>query len=393
MEDKKVTLGGFDAILDTVIPNYKSENDESTDDNLEDIKKNNFDPIAEKLKTNKVDDEEDIEEQNEDKDDEEDIDEEKSTELKEEDDDKKPTKKVKNKTEEVDTEDKTEDSQENNEEQSITSFFDMLAEKLGIEEDTENKPKSVDDLANYFSELITENSKPDYSSDEVQQIDEFVRNGGNLKDYFSIDADLDLENIDIEDESNQKVILKEYLKEKGIANDKISKRISRYEDLGALQDEATDALEELKDIKANQKEQLLANQRKASEEAENRQREYYTAVVDEINGLDNIRGIKVPEKDKKTLLNYIFKPEADGRTKYQKDYAKSFKNLIESAYFTMKGDTLMNAAKQEGSKSATDRFKDSLRNSSVSKKTKVIQSRNEDDTIWSSISKTLRSQD
>jgi len=60
----------------------------------------------------------------------------------------------------------------------------------------------------------------------------------------------------------------------------------------------------------------LADQKKASEEYANRQREYYTNVVDEIKGLDNIRGIKVPEKDKNVLLNYIFKPEADGKTKY-----------------------------------------------------------------------------
>jgi len=58
----------------------------------------------------------------------------------------------------------------------------------------------------------------------------------------------------------------------------------------------------------------------------------------------------------------------------------------------MKGDTLLNAAKQEGSKSATDRFKDSLRNnSSVSIKNKNNPQRNSDESIWSSVSRTLRS--
>jgi len=58
----------------------------------------------------------------------------------------------------------------------------------------------------------------------------------------------------MEDEANQKAVLKEYLKEKGIASEKINKRITRYEDLGALEDEATDALEELKEIKTAKKE-------------------------------------------------------------------------------------------------------------------------------------------
>jgi len=58
----------------------------------------------------------------------------------------------------------------------------------------------------------------------------------------------------MEDENNQKAVLKEYLKEKGISNEKINKRVTRYEDLGSLEDEATDALEELKEIKINKKE-------------------------------------------------------------------------------------------------------------------------------------------
>ena len=57
--------------------------------------------------------------------------------------------------------------------------------------------------------------------------------------------------------------------------------------------------------------------------------------------MDSIYGIEIPEKDKRALLEYIFKPDAEGVTKYQKDYAKSLKNLITSAYFTMKGDSFV----------------------------------------------------
>ena len=403
MEDTKITLGGFDAILDNMIPNYKQEEKqlnnkegiEDDDDTLDEIRKKNNDPIANKVKTSKDPDDtdgkqqhkskEDPTENDDDEDDDEDDDDTKNTKA------SKSTKKEKQKPDEGTIADN--DDPDETEETTITTLFDVLSEKLGFE-DSDNKPKDADSLIEYFSEYIKSNSQPNYASEEVQALDEFVHNGGNIKDYFEIDNDLDLEDIDMEDENNQKAVLKEYLKEKGISNEKINKRVTRYEDLGSLEDEATDALEELKEIKINKKEQLLADQKKASEEYANRQREYYTNVVDEIKGLDNIRGIKVPEKDKNVLLNYIFKPEADGKTKYQKDYAKSLKNLIESAYFTMKGDTLLNAAKQEGSKSATDRFKDSLRNnSSVSIKNKNNPQRNSDESIWSSVSRTLRSQD
>ncbi|UVY48071.1 MAG: hypothetical protein [Bacteriophage sp.] len=32
--------------------------------------------------------------------------------------------------------------------------------------------------------------------------------------------------------------------------------------------------------------------------------------------MDSIYGIDIPEKDKKALLEYIFKPDADGITRY-----------------------------------------------------------------------------
>ena len=68
--------------------------------------------------------------------------------------------------------------------------------------------------------------------------------------------------------------------------------------------------------------------------------------MSEIKSLKDVRGIAIPDKDKRTLIDYILKPDADGRTKYQKDYAKGgVKNLIESAYFTMNADKLLAAAK------------------------------------------------
>ena len=110
--------------------------------------------------------------------------------------------------------------------------------------------------------------------------------------------------------------------------------------------------------------------KKQKEEIMQRQQKFFDDVVGEIKSLDNIRGIKIPPKDKKELLAYIFKADANGKTQYQKDYSKSVRNLIESAYFTMRGDTLLDAAKKQGTSSAIKNLKNSLRSTSVSKNTK-----------------------
>ena len=389
--DKKMTLGGFEAVLDSFIPNpdggFRNSNiDENVnvnadefesldDEELEDIKKNNIE--VKNNKENPV--EEDTEEE----------------EIEEEDIEDKPKRKPGRPRKEETIEEETEEEEEvedNNEENVVTNFFDAMAEKLNWEfEEGEEKPKSVDELINYFQNVIEENSKPEYSSEEVEALDNFVKQGGDLKKYLTIDAELDLDDIDIEDEANQKLVVKQLLKEKGFSTKKIDKLVSRYEEAGLLEDEAQDALEDLKEIKEEKKKQLLEDQKKAYQIQLQRQQQFYDNVVSEIKGLKNIRGITVPEKDKKVLMDYILKPDTDGKTKYQKDYAKDgVKNLIESAYFTMNADKLIEAAKREGNNSAIDKFRRSLKSSSVTTKSRKQATGSDDDPIWFSAARQLR---
>ena len=389
--DKKMTLGGFEAVLDSFIPNpdggFRNSNiDENVnvdadefesldDEELEDIKKNNIE--VKNKKENPV--EEGTEEE----------------EIEEGDIEDKPKRKPGRPRKEETIEEETEEEEEvedNNEENVVTNFFDAVAEKLNWEfEEGEDKPKNVDELINYFQNVIEENSKPEYSSEEVEALDNFVKQGGDLKKYLTIDAELDLDDIDIEDETNQKLVVKQLLKEKGFSTNKIDKLVSRYEEAGLLEDEAQDALEDLKEIKEERKKQLLEDQKKAYREQLQRQQQFYDNVVSEIKGLKNIRGITVPEKDKKVLMDYILKPDTDGKTKYQKDYAKGgVKNLIESAYFTMNADKLIEAAKREGNNSAIDKFRRSLKSSSITTKSRKQATGSDDDPIWFSAARQLR---
>lgn len=389
--DKKMTLGGFEAVLDSFIPNpdggFRNSNvDENVnvnadefesldDEELEDIKNNNIEvknkkekPVEEGTEEEEIE-EEDIEDKPK----------------------RKPGRPRKEETIEEEIEEE-EDVEDNNEENVVTNFFDAMAEKLNWEfEEDEDKPKSVDELINYFQNVIEENSKPEYSSEEVEALDNFVKQGGDLKKYLTIDAELDLDDIDIEDEANQKLVVKQLLKEKGFSTKKIDKLVSRYEEAGLLEDEAQDALEDLKEIKEERKKQLLEDQKKAYREQLQRQQQFYDNVVSEIKGLKNIRGITVPEKDKKVLMDYILKPDTDGKTKYQKDYAKGgVKNLIESAYFTMNADKLIEAAKREGNNSAIDKFRRSLKSSSITTKSRKQATGSDDDPIWFSAARQLR---
>nr|DAH77771.1 MAG TPA: hypothetical protein [Caudoviricetes sp.] len=383
------TLFGFEAISNmfvedhsnttTITPTPDNE-DTLSDEELEELKKQSAKarPVTPGSKNKKQEsEEEDIDTNDtEDTDDVDDVD-----------DDKTKNKKSK-KIEEDDTEDTDDvDDEDVDEEESskVTALFDAIAEELEWEfddDEKEEKPKTVEELVNYFKEVIKEQSVPQYANEDVAKLDEFVRNGGDLNDYFTLTPEIDYENFDTTIESNQKQIVKMLLTEKGYNEKQIARKIEKYEDAGILEDEAEDALEAMKEIEETKKEQLLEDQRKQHEQMVARQQKFVDDVVGEINAMTDVRGIKVPEKDKKALLAYIFKADANGKTQYQKDYSKSVKNLIESAYFTMKGDTLLDTAKKMGTSSAIKNLKQSLRSTGVSKGTRRINT-NSSNSIFS----------
>nr|DAE03155.1 MAG TPA: hypothetical protein [Podoviridae sp. ctU7u6] len=381
------TLFGFEAISNMFVEDHSNtttitptpdDPDAMTDEELEELKRQSAKarPATPGTKNKKQEPEEDtIDDDVDDVDD--NID----------DDDKTKNKKTKKVEEDDDVNDIDDNDDDVDEEESskVTALFDAIAEELEWEfddDEEEEKPKTVEELVNYFKEVIKEQSVPQYANEDVAKLDEFVRNGGDLNDYFTLTPEIDYENFDTTIESNQKQIVKMLLTEKGFNEKQIARKIEKYEDAGILEDEAEDALEAMKEIEETKKEQLLEDQRKQHEQMIARQQKFMDDVVGEINAMKDIRGIKVPEKDKKALLAYIFKADANGKTQYQKDYSKSVKNLIESAYFTMKGDTLLDTAKKMGTSSAIKNLKQSLRSTGVSKGTRRINT-NSSNSIFS----------
>src|SRR5699024_6597031 len=259
------TLNGFEVFEDFMMPGnnvnsnrmpgnneneFEGASEELTDEELEELRKGN--------KSNKEE--------------EEDVDDPKN----------KPSKKSKPEDNEEEEEEEEEDNEHNDdpdnnidnnqgediESNAVTSFFEALSDKMGWELDEDEEiPQTPEELVEYFKDVIEENSVPQYASEEVEALDNFVKNGGNLRDYFQIDGDLDLEEINIEDRKvKQKLIIKEYLKEKSFNAKQNEKKLTTCEEAGLLEDEATDALEALRDIKEQKKQELLEAQEKRAKE-------------------------------------------------------------------------------------------------------------------------------
>lgn len=247
--------------------------------------------------------------------------------------------------------------------QNVQLFFDAFAEKLGWDVTDDEKPDSLEGLINYIEDTVAENSIPQYADDRIAQLDSYVKNGGKFEDFYNgMSQNIQYDNMDMEDESNQKMAVRDYLKLSGYSDEQIDKKIERYEDADMLEDEATDAIERLKEHQQLQLQHQQEEQEALRIQQQQQAQQFVTNLNNTINSLDSIRGIAIPKQDRKALFDYITKVDASGMTQYQKDFnANMTENLIESAYFTMKGDALIGEAKRTGQTTAAEKLRKMLR--------------------------------
>jgi len=342
-EDKKQNVfGGFEAIAGQLldgpekadIPEITPEEllDQENDDNDVDDDKDDKEELTEDEKLEQGDDSDDDDDSK--------------------DDDDKDDKDV------SDTDDDVEIGDFGEYEQPLTKLFqESLYEELGWNIEEGDEKATIKDLVEYMKEAVGEASKPQYATEELQKLDDFVKQGGKVEEYFTKvpGGTMDLEDPDLTSEGVQKDVIRELLSTvNGYKEERIKRTLSRYEDGGILEEQAEDAVELLKEYKADKQQKLLDGQENYAKEVELQQQNFYSDVEESIKNLNDIRGIRISNKDKKELLDYIFKPESDGRTKYQKEYASNVQHLIDSAFFTKDKDknTLVTKAKQSAKSDA-----------------------------------------
>ena len=271
------------------------------------------------------------------------------------------------------TADNTEDVQEPSdadihEAQQVGLLFDAIGESFGWNMDDikeEDRPLTVDDLTNYMREVVQQNSVPQYADERIQQLDEYVKNGGKFEDFYSKQQQsLSYDNMDMEDEDNQKAVVSELLRYSGYTDDQIKNKISRYEDADMLEEESADALDRLKQIKQHELEMAQQQQAAYLQQQEEQSKQFYNDCMNQIKSLSSIRGVQIPKEDRAKLADYIFNVDQNGISKFQRDYNNKdnfINNLLTTAYITMKGDSFVSTAKRDGESSATEKLRKMLR--------------------------------
>lgn len=357
-EKSAPTFGGFETLSDMLKPRKDGVplNIDGTDDNVpyrdpDDITDDDKDDKDDKSDDNEPDDTDDKSDKDDKKDD---IDIDKD----DKDDDK--------------SDDDTDDIAES--EPEIAKFVaEQLATELNWSFGEDDKFESIGDVIDYMANIVEENSKPQYANDEVEKFDGFVRDGGNLRGFYDsvYSGKIDPEKVDLGSTENQRAVIREHLSNQGYKDERITRTIDRYETNETLEEESSDALELIKEFNEKKEQKLLNDQKKLAGDYQKQQQKFFSDVQDSIKNIKDIRGIPVNEKQKAELLDYIFRPDEEGMTKYQKDYISNVTNLIESAFLTKEGDKLFKKVEDKAKSDAYKNMKEKIA-ASKGKRNKTI---------------------
>lgn len=240
-------------------------------------------------------------------------------------------------------------------ESDITNYLnEEFSKRLGWDLDSENAPSTIEEFVDFMNTIVEESSKPIFANSELEELNTFIQNGGSVRNFYNstVDSKINLEEVDLEDTSSQKELIREHFKTLGYKEDKINRTLKRYEDAGVLEEEAEDALELLKEYNEETKKKLLESQKNYAETQKQQQQKFISTVEDSIKSIDDVLGVSIPQKEKQELKEYILAADKYGMTGFQKEMLKDVNKFVSAAYYTKKGGSLLTRKQKQGETSA-----------------------------------------
>jgi hypothetical protein len=251
------------------------------------------------------------------------------------------------------------DSEESDGESTVVS---EVLTKLGYELDGEYEDTS-EGLADMTKDVASKMA--DDRIDEVLEAFplvkkhlDYVLSGGQSENFMQAhDPNLDYNQIELaqDDIRSQKAILSDYFKQKGHDKDFIQEMLGDYEDSGKLHSKADQARQALGKVQAQQKEQMLSDQKGMVQKQQAEQQEFWNDVSNTIQESKEFKGLQVPEKEKSKFFNYLSKPVSnEGYTQRDVDHSEADMEVkLAIDYLMYKGFNLQDIIKTKAKTQAT----------------------------------------
>lgn len=193
---------------------------------------------------------------------------------------------------------------------------------------------------------------------------DYIEKGGDPSRFFkTLEESRDISKLDLESESVQKEVYREFLESIGFTEDEIKEEINDAEDNLLLEKKAKTAAKKLEKIYADKKKALIAEQEAYAEQVRASQEQYINNIHKTIEESSQLAGLPITPAEKKDFQRYLLQADADGITQYQREIQEDpIKTQLELAYLKFKKYDFSKVTKQVKTQEAK-RIRNLIKNS------------------------------
>ena len=194
---------------------------------------------------------------------------------------------------------------------------------------------------------------------------EYVLNGGDSQKFMqAYDPNQDYNQMTIEEDDvrSQKALLQDYFAVKGHDKEFIDEMIQDYSDNGKLFNKSEAARSALGKVQAQQKENLVKEQKEMGRMQQQEQKDFWDGVATTIKDSNEFAGLTVPQREKSKFFDYLSKPvNKEGYTQRDIDHSEAeMDKKLAIDYLMFKGfnlDQIINTkARTKNTKSLRDKI-------------------------------------
>lgn len=283
--------------------------------------------------------------------------------------------------EEDDTTENSDDTEETEEEKSeekedieysYKAFANYLSDQGIIDyedsDDIEDTPEILEEAVMNTAKNMLQEYKESLPEDGRLFLD-YIEKGGDPSKFFSTyEKGFDIEKINLDDDLDQKRVIKEFLELQGYTGEEIEEEIKDYEDALILGKKAKTAFNKVKDHLNKEKERIVQEQEKQLALQQEEAEKYIENVKTFIASSNTLGGLAIDNKDKKAFEDYLLKRDREGYTEYEKDLsANPLQTQIELAYLKFKNYDFSKVASKVKTEE-TKRIRNLIKNKDTSPK-------------------------
>lgn len=269
-----------------------------------------------------------------------------------------------------DDEEEQEEETDSDEEAEELSLVESIRQSLGydVEGDFDDTEEGIQLLVERATEKATESSVESYFSKypEVKELKDYIELGGDPDDFLQTKfPEVDYTKVELNegDESQQeKIVRQELAQVRGMSTEEINAEIEDYKNGGILENKAKRSLSSLKNKQQEEQVNLVEKQKEEKEQYLQQVQDHWNNVENTLKEKTELKGIKIPSKDKDAFFDYLSKPVKEGKSQAmikQEEADLETRLLIDyMLYKDLKfSDLITRAAKDQNAKTLRSRMK------------------------------------